>query len=101
MTNPGREPLGRGHRGERDPVEGYQVITIDGARVGTVAGSSSDGLVVRCGNWPRRSLRALPVEQAVIRDVDRTVLMLASPETLRRHEPPVGAATEARSEAAR
>jgi hypothetical protein len=79
-----RGPLGRGHRGEHDRVEGYQVIMIDGGRVGTIVASDENGLVVRCGSWPRRSLRALPVGQAVIRDVDRTVLMLVSPETLPR-----------------
>jgi hypothetical protein len=76
------ETVGHAYSGPSDRIDGYQVITIDGVRVGTVTSTSESGLVVRCGSWPRRSLRALPVEQAVIRDIDRTVLMLTSPEEL-------------------
>lgn len=85
------ETVGHTYSGASDRVDGYQVITIDGVRVGTVTSTSEHGLVVRCGNWPRRSLRALPVEQAVIRDIDRTVLMLASPEELQQLRKPARA----------
>jgi hypothetical protein len=85
------ETIGHTYSGASDRIDGYQVITIDGVRVGTVTSTSEHGLVVRCGNWPRRSLRALPVEQAVIRDIDRTVLMLASPDELQRLSKPARA----------
>jgi hypothetical protein len=58
---------------------------------GTVTSTSEHGLVVRCGSWPCRSLRALPVEQAVIRDIDRTVLMIASPGELQQLTKPARA----------
>ena len=74
--------IGRLHDGANDPIEGYKVITIDGAHVGTVTRSTDAGLVVRCRSWLRPSTRTLTHEQAVIRDVDRTVLILASPEAL-------------------
>lgn len=83
MTAVEQAAIGRKHRGRGDHVEGYQVITIDGVRVGTVADVADDELLLRCGSWPRRTVRALPVEQAVVRDIDRTVLMLASPGELR------------------
>jgi hypothetical protein len=92
-TTMNSETIGRRHGGARDRVEGYQVITIDGARVGTVTSTSEHHLLVRWGSWPRRSLRALPVEQAVIRDLDRTVLMLTSPQALQRLARPAGALT--------
>lgn len=76
------EKVGHTYSAASDRIDGYQVITIDGVRVGTVTSTSEHGLVVRCGSWPRRSLRALPVEQVVIRDIDRTVLMLSSPDEL-------------------
>jgi hypothetical protein len=83
MTKPADSGiLGRRTTGGDERVEGYQVITIDGVRVGTVAGARGEALLVRCGGWRRRGLRALPVERAVVRDVDRTVLMLASPDEL-------------------
>jgi hypothetical protein len=85
------ETIGHTYSGASDRIDGYQVITIDGVRVGTVTSTSEHGLVVRCGSWPRRSLRALPVEQAVIRDIDRTVLMLASPEELQQLSKPAHA----------
>lgn len=79
-----RRPLAVGRRsGDKDdPIQGYQVVTIDGDRVGSVA-AVSDGLIaVRCGNWPFQRLRALAAGLAVIRDVDHTVLILTSPEDL-------------------
>lgn len=93
----GQPAIGRKHQGTGDRIDGYQVITIDGVHVGTIGGVNEHGLLVRCGSWPRRSLRALPVEQAVVRDVDRTVLMLASPEELPRLAGAPASAQESRS----
>jgi hypothetical protein len=79
VTSVGRKPtLGS------DQIEGYQVITMDGVRVGNVLAVYEHQIAIRSGSWPFQRLRALSVDLAVVRDVDRTVLMLASPDDLTR-----------------
>ena len=70
-----------------DPDEGivgYQVITIDGVRMGVVAGLSASAILVRLGLWPFGRTVGLPPELAVVRDIDRSVIALVDSEDLKR-----------------
>jgi hypothetical protein len=84
-----------------DRIEGYQVITIDGVRVGNVLAIYGNEIAIRCGSWPFQRVRALPADLAVVRDVDRTVLMLASPDELTRLTTPAGSTGPGRAPSVR
>jgi hypothetical protein len=63
-------------------TQGYRVVTTEGKIVGRVAAESERALVVKCGSWPRRGLRALPKSQASIKEEDRCVVTTVSKEFL-------------------
>jgi hypothetical protein len=74
-------------------IHGYRVVTHDGRTIGTIAGESDAALVVKCGRWPRKVLRALPRRYASIQDDQQRVLVqvsrhdLSRSPQLRRHAP--------------
>lgn len=72
----------RGSDGE--PIDGYDVVSLDGDRVGTVAGVSTASIVVEQQRWLRASFRALPRTLAAVRHSDRSVIVLVQPEVLAR-----------------
>ena len=75
-------PVGRRAAETTGPVDAYAVVTIAGQPIGTVAGVSDRTIVVEHGRWPFRSYRAIVAELAIVRDVDRTVIVLVSPQEL-------------------
>src|SRR5690349_1197072 len=70
--------LGRGSR----PIVGFEVVTTAGEPAGTVEAVLDGLLLIRVRSAPFRRWRALPSELAVIRDVDRTVVMLVDRKKL-------------------
>jgi hypothetical protein len=68
---------------EAEPLDGYQVLSVDGDRVGTVAGVSKESIVVERGRW-RRTYRAVPMTLAAVRHIDRSVIVLVQPDVLAR-----------------
>jgi hypothetical protein len=79
--------VGRTHSGGSiDRIDGYRVITIDGDRVGSVDSVNDGTIAIRSGPKLFRTVRLLPAELAVIRDIDRTVLILTAPEQLPRQQ---------------
>jgi hypothetical protein len=73
--------LARSFGDSPEPTDGYDVITTDGDRVGTVVGVSAESILVERRRL-FRSWRALPMRLAVVRASDRTVIMLVSPDEL-------------------
>ena len=67
-----------------EAIIGDQVITINGARIGVVSALSQDALVIRSGLRLFGTLRQLPLEAAVVRDIDRSVITLVPPDELDR-----------------
>jgi hypothetical protein len=60
-------------------MEGYDVITTDDAKVGTVAGASGDFLIIEHG-LVRKSKRALPREFAHVNDGEQEVRITVGKE---------------------
>ena len=69
---------------EGEPIDGYEVVSLDGNRIGTVAGVSTGSIVVEQERWLRASFRALPRTLAAVRQSDRSVIVLVPPEVLAR-----------------
>jgi hypothetical protein len=65
-------------------IDGYRVVTQEGKRVGHIAGESRAALVVECGTWPRRTLRALPRRYASVNEEEGRVVTQVSKEFLAR-----------------
>ena len=63
-------------------IHGYPVVTNEGKTVGHVAEETEAALVVECGSWPRRTLRALPKQFASVDEEKGCVVMQVSKEML-------------------
>ena len=68
---------------KEEPLDGYQAIFADGERVGTVAGISTQSIVIEQGRW-LRTYRAVPMNLVAVRHMDRSVIVLVEPDSLAR-----------------
>jgi hypothetical protein len=65
-------------------VDGFRVVTFDGAWLGVVAGMSEHSIVIERRRGPLRSWRAVPARLTFVKGDERTVVVLASAQAVTR-----------------